>query len=191
MNEKFLHITSGLNEPYPSPGIPEDLAWEDMRKLLDEEDKKLSAPPPLFTPPSGNNSNWKYGLLLLFITGIFCFVNWDKLRQVYNRTQSENAYYKKENNQNKTGERNFRVNDSINNPASNNHAVPAISSQPTNNAKPVVVESDSPHLSTKTGRITRKPLLITVKRLQKATSIQPLKTNPLVISEIKIRIQVN
>ena len=149
MNEKFLHISSGLNKPFPSPDIPEDLAWEEMVKLLDEHEQKLA---PL--PPNRNNSNWKYALLLLFITSIFFYLNRNKLREVLNYNHSEKVNYKKENNQHKIGERNLRVNDSINNSDGSNPALQIISSQSGNNADRVEQESPSPHFSIKTSRIT-------------------------------------
>jgi len=148
VNEKFLHISHGLNKPFPSPDIPEELAWEEMVKLLDEREQKVA---PL--PPNRNNSNWKYGLLLLFITGIFFYLNRNKLREALNINHPEKVNYKKLNNEHKIGERNVRVNDSINNSASNNPALQIISSQSGKNADPVVQESPSPHFSIKTKRI--------------------------------------
>jgi hypothetical protein len=72
VNDNFFHI-SQLNKTYPLPDIPEDQAWEEMRKLLAEEDETLVPPsvPPI--PPDGRNDFWKYGLLILIIAGYLLY----------------------------------------------------------------------------------------------------------------------
>jgi hypothetical protein len=72
VNDTFSHINH-LNEAYPPPDIPADQAWEEMRKLLDEED--ATPVPPPFPPksPGGDYDFWKYGLLLLIVTGCLLY----------------------------------------------------------------------------------------------------------------------
>ena len=66
MNDKFLHITNILNDQYAPADIPEDIAWTEMRKLLDEDDN-IVLPPPLPPMPPNGSGYWKSGLLLILI----------------------------------------------------------------------------------------------------------------------------
>jgi hypothetical protein len=91
VNDNFLHIDHHLNKDYPMPDIPADQAWEEMRKLLDEEDATLVPPsfPPI--PPGEGNDYWKYGLLLLIVTGCLLYFHYCLLHKTKTTAHKEDT----------------------------------------------------------------------------------------------------
>ena len=120
MNDKFLHITNSLNDQYPPADIPEDIAWAEMRKLLDDDDDTVLPPPPPPMPPNGNGY-WKYGLLLLLIliAGIAVYVNSNK-QSLQTAKHEENTANQKVNEQNKDSAQSLNNNVSAEENNSNN-----------------------------------------------------------------------
>jgi hypothetical protein len=88
VNDNFFHI-SQLNKTYPVPDIPEDQAWEEMCKLLTEKDETLVPPPVPPIPPDGRNDFWKYGLLILIITGYLLYIYSPLLHKTKSTTGAE------------------------------------------------------------------------------------------------------
>ena len=133
MNDKFLHITNILNDQYAPADIPEDIAWTEMRKLLDEDDN-IVLPPPLPPMPPNGSGYWKSGLLLILIliTGIAVFVNSNKQQPVRPAKYEENASVQKVNEQNKDSAPSFRNNDSLGKYKSNNTSASTVISQRAN-----------------------------------------------------------
>ena len=134
MNDKFLHIINSLNDQYPPADIPEDIAWKEMRKLLDEQDDDTVLPPPPPSMPPNGNSYWKYGLLLLIIliTGIAVYVTSNKTQPVQTVRDEKNTATKKVTEQNKDIAQSLESNDSFEKNNTNNPVDTIVTDRQTN-----------------------------------------------------------